>query len=261
LGWLYWKISQSSDLARIRIIPVLLLKEGGLYKTVRFQKPNYVGDPINTVKIFNEKEADEIVLLDFTASRDKRAINFSRISEIAGEAFMPMAYGGAIRSYEDAVKVFDSGFEKVVLNSVLFTDMELVYRIGRVYGAQAVVGSIDTKKNLFGKYKVFSHSGSRNTGMDPVDWARKLEEAGVGEIMVNAIDRDGTWDGYDTDLLGRVAHAVSVPVIACGGAGNMEDFRKAVASGCSAVAAGSMFVYQKKGMGVLISFPSTGLHV
>ena len=246
-------------MARVRIIPVLLLEKGGLYKTVKFQKPQYVGDPINTVKIFNEKEADEIVLLDFTASRDKRGIDFAKISAIAGEAFMPMAYGGAIRNYADAVKVFDSGFEKVVLNSVLFDDIGLADRIGKVYGAQAVVGSIDAKKNMFGKYRVFSHSGTRSSGKDPVEWARELEQAGVGEIMVNAIERDGTWEGYDLDLLGRVAHAVFVPVIACGGAGSMEDFRKAVDGGCSAVAAGSMFVYQKKGMGVLISFPSSGL--
>lgn len=248
-------------MGRVRIIPVLLLQQGGLYKTVKFQKPNYVGDPINTVKIFNEKEADEIVLLDFTASRDKRGIDYAKIAAIAGEAFMPMGYGGAIRSFDDAKKVFDSGFEKVVLNSILFDDLTLAAKIGNVYGAQAVVGSIDARKNLFGKYRVFSHSATKSTGLDPVEWARKLEEAGVGEIMVNAIEKDGTWDGYDLDLIGKVAAAVSVPVIACGGAGSMDDFRKAVSGGASAVAAGSMFVYQKKGMGVLISFPSAGLRI
>ena len=246
-------------MSRIRIIPILLLSKGGLYKTVKFQKAQYIGDPINAVKIFNEKEADELILLDYTASKEKSKIDYSKIAEIAGEAFMPMAYGGAIQNFEDAKKVFDGGYEKVVLNSILFSYPELIGEIARVYGAQAVVGSIDVKKNLFGKYKVYSHSGTKNTGHDPVDWAKKLNQYGVGEIMVNAIEKDGTWEGYDEALISQVAHAVSVPVIACGGAASMEDFKKAVAAGASAVAAGSMFVFQKKGMGVLISFPSQGL--
>lgn len=243
-------------MGRVRIIPVLLLSKGGLYKTIKFQKEQYIGDPINAVKIFNEKEADELVLLDYTASKEKRGIDFKKISEIAGEAFMPMAYGGAIQSFDDAKKVFDGGFEKVVLNSVLFSSPRLIEQIADVYGAQAVVGSMDVKKNLFGKYKVYSHSGTKSTGHDPVEWAKTLEQNGVGEIMINSIERDGTWEGYDEALIEKVAHAVSVPVIACGGAGNTEDFIKAVKAGASAVAAGSMFVYQKKGMGVLISFPS-----
>jgi len=243
-------------MGRVRIIPVLLLSKGGLYKTIKFQKEQYIGDPINAVKIFNEKEADELVLLDYTASKEKRGIDVKKISEIAGEAFMPMAYGGAIQSFDDAKKVFDGGFEKVVLNSVLFSSPLLIKQIADVYGAQAVVGSMDVKKNLLGKYKVYSHSGTNSTGHDPVEWAKILEQNGVGEIMINSIERDGTWEGYDEALIEKVAHAVSVPVIACGGAGNTEDFTKAVKAGASAVAAGSMFVYQKKGMGVLISFPS-----
>ncbi len=244
-------------MGRIRIIPVLLLSKGGLYKTVQFQKAKYIGDPINAVKIFNEKEADELLLLDYTASKEKRVIDYKKIAEIAGEAFMPMAYGGGIQNFEDAKKVFDAGFEKVVLNSVLFNNLPLINEIARVYGEQAVVGSIDVKKNLFGKYKVYSHSGSNNTGHDPVEWAKTQEQNGVGEIMINSIERDGTWEGYDEILIKKVADAVMVPVIACGGAGNTEDFKKAVAVGASAVAAASMFVYQKKGMGVLISFPSS----
>ena len=248
-------------MSRIRIIPVLLLSKGGLYKTIKFQKPSYVGDPINAVKIFNEKEADELLLVDYTASKEGRGIDFKKIAEIAGEAFMPMAYGGGIRNFEDAKKVFDAGFEKVALNSVLFSNLSLIEEIGRVYGAQAVLGSMDVKKNLFGKYKVYAQSGTSNTGHDPVEWAKRLEQSGVGEILLNAIDKDGTWEGYDEALVNKVAHAVSVPLIACGGAASMEDFKKAVAAGASAVAAGSMFVYQKKGMGVLISFPAQGLKI
>lgn len=244
---------------RIRTIPVLLLKNGGLYKTINFKNPKYVGDPINAVKIFNEKETDELILLDYNASSDGRGIDYKRIEEIAGEAFMPMAYGGAIKSLDDARRVFDCGFEKVVLNSVLINNPGLIEEIGNIYGAQAVVGSIDYKKNLFGKSKVYTMSGGKNAGYDPVEWSFKLQSYGVGEIMVNSIDRDGTWDGYDLDMIKKVTSSVTVPVIACGGAGSVSDLKAGVSAGASAVAAGSMFVFQKKGMGVLISFPSESI--
>lgn len=245
---------------RIRTIPVLLLKNGGLYKTINFKNPKYVGDPINAVKIFNEKEADELVLLDYNASADGRGVDFKRIEEISGEAFMPMAYGGGIKTLDDAKRVFDSGFEKVVLNSILFSNPALIEEIGNIYGAQSVVGSIDYKKNLFGKSKVYGMSGSKNMGHDPLSWAIKLQEYGVGEIMINSIDRDGTWTGYDVDLVKKISSEISVPLIACGGAGSVQDLKDAVVAGASAVAAGSMFVFQKKGMGVLISFP-TGIAI
>jgi imidazole glycerol-phosphate synthase subunit HisF len=243
-------------MSRVRIIPILLLKNGGLYKTVKFKNPNYLGDPINTVKIFNEKEADELALLDFNSSLDGKGIDFEKIAEIAGEAFMPLSYGGGIKNLSDAKKVFDAGFEKVILNSILFTDINIVEQIGNIYGAQAVVASIDVKKNIFGKYKVYSHSGTKATGHNPIEWAKALEQNGVGEIIINAIERDGTWEGYDEALIKSITEAVNVPVIACGGAANVDDLKKAVSVGASAVAAGSMFVYQKKGMGVLVNFPS-----
>jgi cyclase len=249
-------------MSQVRIIPVLLLKDGGLYKTVRFGKDNYVGDPINTVKIFNEKEADELVLLDYHATLEKRGPDFSKIGEIAGEAFMPMAYGGGISSLDQAKKVFDSGFEKVVLNSTLFNNLSILREVGNIYGAQSVVASIDVKSNFFGKQKVYSVSGTRKTDLDPVQWARTLEDAGAGEIFLNAIDRDGTWEGYDIALIKAVSEAVKVPVIACGGAGSMADFEKAVREGgASAVAAGSLFVYQRKGMGVLVNFPAQKIRI
>lgn len=244
---------------RVRIIPVLLLQNGGLYKTVKFQKPAYIGEPINTVKIFNEKQADELILLDFTASKEKRQIDFKKINQIAGEAFMPMAYGGGIQSFEDAQKVFDAGFEKIVLNSIMFSDANVIEKVASVYGAQAVIGAVDVKKTLFGKYKVYSHSGTINTGYDPQLWIKKLEQLGVGEIMLNSIDKDGTWEGYDAALINTISHSIKIPLIACGGASGMDDFKKAIDAGASAVAAGSVFVYQKKGMGVLISFPSEGI--
>jgi cyclase len=242
---------------RIRIIPVLLLSKGGLYKTIKFKNGKYVGDPINAVKIFNEKEADELLLLDYKASVENRPPDYIKIKEIAEEAFMPMAYGGGIKNADDAKKVFDCGFEKIVLNSILFQNISLIEQIANIYGAQSVVGCIDVKKNLFGKYHVYSHSGTKNTGKDPLKWAKEIELKGVGEIILNSIDNDGTWNGYLFDLIKDISHKIDVPMIACGGAGSEEDFKKAVFAGASAVAAGSMFVFQKKEMGVLISFPSS----
>jgi cyclase len=227
-----------------------------LYKTVKYKNPVYIGDPINTVKIFNEKEADELIVLGFNTSLNKSQIDFKKITEIAGEAFMPMSYGGGIHSFEHAKMIFDAGYEKVILNSILFSKIDIVHKIANVYGRQAVVGSIDVKRNIFGNYRVFSHSGTKRTNYDPAEWAKMLEENGVGEIIVSAIEKDGTWSGYDEAMINIISDAVSVPVIASCGAANMDDFTKAVNAGASAVAAGSMFVYQKKNMGVLISFPT-----
>jgi imidazole glycerol-phosphate synthase subunit HisF len=249
-------------MSQVRIIPVLLLKAGGLYKTIRFGKDKYVGDPINTVKIFNEKEADELILLDYNATLEKRGPDLKKIAEIAGEAFMPMAYGGGIGSLDQAKKVFDGGFEKVVLNSVLFNQLTIIEEIGNIYGAQSVVASIDVKATLFGKQKVYSVSGTKKTDLEPVEWAKILESAGAGEIFLNSVDRDGTWEGYDIPLIKAVSAAVGIPVIACGGASGMGDFEKAVREGgASAVAAGSLFVYQRKGMGVLVNFPTQKLKI
>jgi imidazole glycerol-phosphate synthase subunit HisF len=243
-------------LPRVRIIPVLLLKDGGLYKTINFKKETYVGDPVNTVKIFNEKGADELAILGFDVSKNKKHIDFKKLTEIAGEAFMPMSYGGGIKTFTEAKQIFDAGYEKIIINSTLFENPALIEQVGTVYGAQAVVAALDVKKNFLGKFKVYSHSGTKAQNFSPVEWAKKAEEYGAGEILLNAIDKDGTWEGYDEQLIQQVAHAVSIPVIACGGAGTNDDLKKAVQSGASAVAAGSMFVYQKKGKGVLISFPS-----
>ena len=245
---------------RIRIIPALLLMNEGLYKTIQFKNPKYVGDPINTVKIFNEKGADEIVVLDIAASKEKKQIDFKKITEIAGEAFMPMAYGGGVKTLEDAQRIFDAGYEKVVLNTSAAENPSLVSEIAKVYGSQSAVVSIDAKPNWLGKYKVYTQSGTKNIGKSPDEYAKEMENAGAGEMIINAINKDGTWEGYDLTLIKIVSEAVKVPVIACGGAANMEDLKKAISEGgASAVSAGSMFVYQKKGMGVLISFPAQGL--
>ncbi len=241
---------------RTRVIPCLLLKDEGLVKTVKFDKYNYVGDPINTVRIFNELEVDELVFLDITATKEKRRPDFKFLESIATECFMPLAYGGGLDNFEDVQRVFNIGFEKVVINSANFTKPNLIPEIARVYGTQAVIGSIDYKKNFFGKNVICSIGGSKKEAASPVEWAKELERRGAGEILLTSMDRDGTWDGYDLKMIKEVSQSLTIPVVASGGAGMVEHFGQAVKeSGASAVAVGSMVVYQKKDMGVLINFP------
>lgn len=241
---------------RTRVIPVLLMNGGGLVKTVKFKCPKYVGDPINAVKIFNEKEVDEIILLDITATIENRPPNFGMIRDIAGECFMPLAYGGGIRSFDDAQAVFQCGVEKVVLNSAA-GDLGLIKQIASTYGSQAVVISIDARRNFFGKRSVYSHSGSKSRGIVPTEFARMTADAGAGEILINSIEREGTYQGYDLDLVSSVSEVVSIPVVALGGAASVDDLAFVVKQGgASAAAAGSIFVFHGKHRAVLINFPS-----
>lgn len=241
---------------RPRVIPVLLLKGRGLYKTRQFKDPVYVGDPINTVKIFNEKEVDEIVVLDIGATAEGRDPAFDTIAEIASEGFMPIAYGGGVRHLDQVRAIFKRGVEKVVLNTVATQHPEVVQEIAAYAGSASVVVSIDIKKKLFGGYEVYTRSGRQATGFDPIDYARRAEKAGAGEILLNSIDRDGMMQGYDLGMIQQIAAAVSIPVIACGGAGSLEHFTSAIKAGASAVAAGSMFVFQGRHRAVLISYPT-----
>lgn len=242
---------------RIRVIPVLLIQNSGLVKSIRFKKHQYVGDPINAVKIFNEKEVDEIVILDISASRERRPPNIQQISEIAGEAFMPLAYGGGITTLEQIRKILYSGAEKVVLNTSALDSPQLITAAARQFGNQSVVASIDVKKDWLGRYRVYRNGGSRNTGLLVADYARKMEDAGAGEIFLTSIDRDGTFRGYDLELIFKVSQSLSIPVVACGGAADIDDFHKAATEGgASAVAAGSMFVFQRPHRAVLISYPA-----
>lgn len=240
---------------RIRVIPVLLLHHGGLVKSVRFSSYKYVGDPINAVKIFNEKEIDEILVLDIDASRDKRGPDFEAIREIAGEAFIPLAYGGGVTNIEQVQELFYLGVEKVVFNHSAYHNPSLMEQAASLVGSQSIVGSMDVKKNWMGKRKVFVANGKDNTGIEPVEYARRLVNAGAGEIVLNSIDRDGTYAGYDLELIESVSKSVQVPVVACGGASETEDFFRAITAGASAVAAGSMFVFQRPHNAVLISYP------
>jgi cyclase len=244
-------------LRRIRVIPVLLIQNGGLVKSIQFKKHQYVGDPINAVKIFNEKEVDEIVILDISATQAKRAPNIQQIAEITGEAFMPLAYGGGITRLEEIKEILYEGAEKVVLNTSALDNPQLIAQAAQRFGNQSIVVSIDVHKNWLGQYKVYRNNGIKNTGLNPVELARQVAGLGAGEIMLTSIVRDGTFGGYDLDLLKQVTQAVNIPVIACGGAAEVSDFQQAVAiGGASAVAAGSMFVYQRPHRAVLISYPS-----
>lgn len=242
-----------------RVIPCLLLQNHGLVKTVRFKDPKYVGDPINAVKIFNEKEVDELVFLDISATAEKKRPNFAKIEEIAGECFMPLAYGGGINSLDDIKTVFSLGVEKVVINSYAMEHPEIIRQAAELYGSQSIVVSIDVKLNLFGRYQVVTHSGTRKTGRDPVQVAVAMTAAGAGEIFLNSVDRDGTLSGFDIDLIRSVTSRVDTPVIACGGAWTLDHLEEAVKKGgASAVAAGSMFVFQGKHRAVLITYPQYG---
>lgn len=242
---------------KTRVIPSLLLRGRGLYKTVRFKDPKYVGDPVNAVKIFNEKEVDELIVLDISATTEKKEPNFTLIEEIASECFMPLSYGGGVTTVDQMRRLYRLGVEKIALNTAAFTDRHLVEAGCKTFGSSSVIASIDTKSALFGKREVWINGGRVNTKEDPVRYAEQLARLGVGEILVNSIDRDGTMSGYDIDLLRTLSAAVDVPIIACGGAGSLEHMQEAVAkAGVPAVAAGSMFVFHGRHRAVLINYPA-----
>lgn len=241
---------------KTRVIPCLQLIDESLVKTVKFGHHGYIGDPINTVRIFNELEVDELCFLDIRATVEKRQPNFKILHEIADECFMPLSYGGGVRDAETAKKILSIGFEKIVINTAAVEIPQLISEIAAHSGNQSVVGSIDLKKNLWGKYQVYSHDGTKKTDLDPVVWAQKMQELGVGELLITSMDMDGTWKGYDLEIIRKITDAVSVPVIANGGAGSLQHIGDAVKKArVSAVALGSMVVYQAKDLGVLVNFP------
>ena len=242
----------------VRVIPCLLLSGSGLVKTVKFRAPTYIGDPRNAVKIFNEKEVDELVILDIGATPGGQPPQGELLREIVSEAFMPVAYGGGIRTIDDVRAIIALGVEKIVISTAAVQIPTLVAAAVREVGSQSVVVCVDVKKNLFGRYEVHTHGGRTNTRIDPVRFAKQMESEGAGELIVNSIDRDGTMSGYDLNLVRQVSAAVTVPVVACGGAGHAADLGRAVREGgAAAVAAGSLFVFHGKHRAVLISYPSS----
>lgn len=243
-----------------RIIPCLLYDGAGLVKTVRFKNPSYIGDPINAIKIYNDKEVDELILLDINASKQKRRPNFDRIADMASEAFMPFAYGGGVKTFDDFAKLYKLGVEKVIINTLVHENPEVIKKVVAFFGAQAVVACIDYKKPLFGGKAPYSYLGYK-IKLDLESYAGYLvDELGVGELMLCSVDRDGTWQGYDEEVTARLVNSVDVPVIASGGCGSIDDLKKILyQTNAGAAALGSMAVYSKKGMGVLINFPEREL--
>lgn len=238
-----------------RVIPSLLIQDGGLVKTRKFKNPRYVGDPVNAIRIFNDKEVDELIVLDIQASKLSQPPKFELINEIAGECFMPLCYGGGIRTLDIAARIFDCGVEKICLQSAVFEDLKLVTEIASRFGSQAVVLSVDVKRNWLRRNCLYN---SRNGGTTSQPWTEFLRigvEAGAGEVIVNSVDHDGELDGYDLDVIREAASMVEVPIIASGGAGKLEDFKNAIDAGASAVAAGAMFVFHGPHRAVLITYP------
>jgi imidazole glycerol-phosphate synthase subunit HisF len=244
-------------LALKRIIPCLLYDGSGLVKTVKFKNPSYVGDPINAIKIYNDKEVDELILIDINASKQKRRPNFDKIADMASEAFMPFAYGGGVKTYEDFARLYKIGVEKVIVNSLIQENPEVIKKVIADYGAQAVVACLDFKKPVFGAKSPFSYIGHK-IKLSLLDYAKYLEkEIGVGELMLYSVDNDGTWEGYDLETTEKLLNSVNIPLIACGGCGSIDDLKKVLYDvNANAAAIGSMAVYSKKGMGVLINFPN-----
>jgi cyclase len=239
-----------------RIIPVLLLKNNGLYKSVKFKNHHYIGDPINAVKIFNDLKADELVFLDIEASKQNRLISLDFVKEVGEEANMPFAVGGGIKNLSDIQKIISAGAEKVVITTSALQNPNFISDASNTFGKSTIAVCMDVNKNIFGKNKVYSLAGSKAYDFTPMDYAKLMQDKGAGEIIVQSIALDGTMNGYDLDLILSISKAVTIPVIALGGAGKMEHLKQAFyQSYANGLAAGSMFVYQGTKKGVLINYP------
>lgn len=241
---------------KIRVIPVLLLRNWGLEKSIQFDTPKYVGCPINAARVFNGHNVDELILLDIIATQERRGPQKEVVSEIASESFMPFTVGGGIKSVDMMWDMLQAGADRVAVNTAAIETPELITEGAERFGRQCMVVSIDVRKDATGRYAVHTHAGTHDTGLDPVETAQRMEEAGAGEIFLTSIDQDGTMEGYDIPLIRSVADAVSIPVIACGGAGSVEHLAEAVYEGhASAVAAGAFFLFYGRRRTVLITYP------
>ncbi len=243
-------------LLKNRVIPCLLLSNGGLIKTRKFASPKYIGDPINAIRIFNEKEVDELMVLDITASREQREPDYDFIAQFAGECFMPLAYGGGIRTIEQARQVFALGVEKICLQTAALEDVSLISCLADQFGQQSVMVSVDVKKDLLGRHKLYSAATGKTLPGDWVTYMMQAVQFGAGEVLLNAVDRDGIMQGMDLVMIRRAAELIAVPLIAVGGVGSLADIRAAVDAGASAVAAGAFFVFHGPHRAVLITYPS-----
>lgn len=238
-----------------RVIPCLLLRHGGLVKTLKFANPKYVGDPINAIRIFNDKEVDELMVLDIVATKEHGEPDYKLIEEFAGECFMPLCYGGGIRMIEQAQRLFALGVEKVCLQTAALEDRRLITRIAERFGSQSVLISVDVKKNWLGQRRLYAAASGRTLTHPWMEFLQESVAAGAGEVVLNTVDHDGTMQGMDVELIRQASAAVSVPLIAVGGVGSLADIRAAVDAGASAVGAGAFFVFQGPHRAVLITYP------
>lgn len=242
---------------RPRIIPSLLIKDKGLVKTLNFKSSKYVGDPINAVRIFNEKEVDELAIFDIDATVHKNEPDYLLIEKLANQSRMPLCYGGGVKTVEQAQKIFGLGIEKIALSSAAIQNPELVTKIADRVGSQSVIVVLDIKKKILGGYELYTHNGNKSTGINPIKFAKELEQAGVGEIIINSIDKDGTMQGYDFALIDKITEVVNIPLTVLGGAGSLDDIQKTIERyGVIGVAAGSLFVFQGPYKAVLINYPN-----
>ena len=242
---------------RTRYIPVLLIKNRQLYKTVNFNREiKYIGDPINALRIFNEKQVDEICILDIDASKLNSEPDFDFIQDLASECFMPMGYGGGIKNISTIEKLFRLGVEKIILNSVLLSNMSLITEAANIFGSQSIVASVDVKKNFFGNHQIYSHVTNKTEKIKFEEYIIKIQESGAGELIINSVDKDGMMMGYDEGLIETVSSLLTIPVVALGGAGSVQDLDTVISKGAHAAAAGSIFIYKGPHKAVLINYPT-----
>lgn len=242
---------------RPRIIPSLLLHDKGLVKTVNFKSPKYVGDPINAVRIFNEKEVDELALFDIDATVLNNEPDYILIEKLANQSRMPLCYGGGIKTVEQAQKIFGLGIEKIALSSAVVQNPHLVSEIADRVGSQSIIVVLDIKRKLLGGYEIYTHNGKRSTGINPIKFAKELQALGAGEIIINSIDQDGVMKGYDLSLIDKIAESISIPLTVLGGAGSLADIEKVIEKyGVIGVASGSLFVFKGPYKAVLINYPN-----
>jgi cyclase len=242
---------------RPRIIPSLLIQDNGLVKTVNFKAPKYVGDPINAVKIFNEKEVDELAVFDIDATVLGKEPNYSLIERLANQSMMPLCYGGGVKNVGQAQKIFSFGIEKIALSSSIISNPNLITQIADRVGGQSVIVVLDIKKKLLGGYEIYTHNGKKATGLNPLKFVEEAQKLGAGEIIINSIDKDGMMKGYDLELIAKIRERITLPLTVLGGAGSLNDIEKVIdAHGVIGVAAGSLFVFKGPYKAVLINYPT-----
>jgi cyclase len=242
---------------RPRIIPCLLIHNKGLVKTVNFKNPQYIGDPINTVRIFNEKEVDELAIFDIDASVLNKDPDLELLKKIANQSRMPICYGGGVKSVEMAQKIFALGIEKIAVSSIAIQNPKLLPEIANRVGSQSLIAVVDIKRKLFGGYEIYIHNGKIKTGLEPVNFIKYLENLGIGEVIINSIDNDGMMNGFDFNLIDKVIEGLSIPLTIVGGAGSIIDIEKAIQRyGLLGVGCGSLFVFKGPYKAVLINYPS-----